>query len=145
VLYSRATVTYRGAGKSRRWRSAIAIVAALCLFAAVITGWASRGSALIEVALPQPAALSQGAHAHVSEHSASQLSHPDTPVHQKFNAWMTRERPPERQRVTPESVWSLVPTSLVAWGVPPGNTHSIAYPAALADRDLLTLICVARL
>jgi hypothetical protein len=144
VLYSRATVTHRAAGKTRRWRCAIAIVVALSLFT-VVTGWASRGSALIEVALAQPAALSQGAHAHVSERSASQLSHPDTPVHQKFNAWMTRERPPERTRVTPESVWSLVPTSLVAWGVPPGNTHSIAYPAALAERDLLTLICVARL
>lgn len=144
MLYSRATVTHRAAGKSRRWRCAIAIVVALSLFT-VVTGWASRGSALIEVALRQPAALSQGANAHVSEHSASQLSHPDTPVHQKFNAWMTRERPPERPRVTPESVWSLVPTSLVAWGVPPGNTHSIAYPAALAERDLLTLICVARI
>ena len=143
MLYSRATVTYRGAAASRRWRSAIAILVALSLFA-VITGWASRGSAVIEVALPQPAALSQGAHAHVGEHSARQLSHTDSPVHQNFYAWMTRERPPEWPRVTPESVWSPVPTSLVAWGVPPDNTHSTACPA-LADPDLLTLLCVARL
>jgi hypothetical protein len=144
VLYSRATVTYRGPGKSRRWRSAIAIVAALSLFA-LITGWASQSSALIEVAPPQPAALSQGAHAHVGEHSASRQSHTDSPVHQNFNAWITRERPPEWPRVTPESVWSPVPTSLVVRGVPPGNTHSTAGPAALADWDLLTLLCVARL
>jgi hypothetical protein len=58
---------------------------------------------------------------------------------------MTRERPPEWPRVTPESVWSLVPSSLVALDVPPGNTHSTARPVALADRDLLTLLCVARL
>jgi hypothetical protein len=144
VLYSRATVTYRGPGKSRRWRSAVAILAALSLFA-VITGWASRSSALIDVAPPQPAALSQGAHAHVGEHAESRQSRTDSPVHQNFTAWMTRERPPEWPRVTPESVWSPAPNSLAAWGVPPGNTHSTARPVALADRDLLTLLCVARL
>jgi hypothetical protein len=129
---------------SRRWRSAIVIVAALSLFA-VMTGWASRSSALIEVALPQPAALTQGTQAHAGAHSASQLSDTGAPVHQNFNAWMTRERPPEWPRVAPESVWSPGPNSLVAASVPPDATHTTAGPTARAHRDLLTLLCVARL
>jgi len=38
VLYSRATVTHRAAGKSRRWRCAIAIVVALSLFTVIPAG-----------------------------------------------------------------------------------------------------------
>jgi hypothetical protein len=125
---------------------AIAVVAALGVFAAVVTGWAARGSAVAGVALPQLAAQSQQAHAaQPAEHAPVSL-HRDAPVDEKVttNAWMTRERPPTWPRLTPDAVWSPLPPSLAASGVPPDNVASVPPTPALAGRDLLTHLCVTR-
>lgn len=76
---------YWGAGGARRWRLAIAVVATLGVFAAVVTGWAARGSAVPGVALPQLAAQSQETHAaQPAEHAATadlhNDAHPGTPA-----------------------------------------------------------------
>jgi hypothetical protein len=131
---------------------AVALVAALGVFTAVVTGWAARGSSVAGAALPQPATVSQGAHAGPAQSAerAAAAGHSlrsDSPTNQKFtkNAWMTRERPPTWPRLAPEAVWSPLPASLVASGVPPGNAHSGTPAPAEVDRDLLTHLCVARL
>jgi hypothetical protein len=144
-------VTYRGASQAR-WRIAIALAAALCVFTAVVTGWAARGSALAGVALPQLATASheaQAGPAPAGEHAteAGHSFHSDAPLGQKFtkNAWMTRERPPTRPQLAPDAVWSPLPASLAASGVPPGSADPGDPTPALVDRDLLTHLCVARL
>jgi hypothetical protein len=158
VLYRRATVKFRAAGKTRRWQLAIAIVTALSLFTAVTTGWAARGSMHAQVAAPLPAALSQGTHvgvnvghAQLSDRSqpTSFLAHGSSPMHEKPNktAWMTRDRPPTWTRLSPQSVWSPLPASFapceLALGFQPG-ADSGAPAAALADQDILGQLCVAR-
>jgi hypothetical protein len=159
ALYSRATVAFRGAGTTRRWQLAIAIFAALSVFAAVTTGWASRGSAVAAAAVPQPPALSQATHVGVNAghvqfadrpHPMSYFVRGFSPTHQKpaKNAWMTRDRPPSWNRLSSQSVWSPLPASFdargLASGFDPGGAHLGAPPAALADRDVLTQLCVAR-
>jgi len=142
-------VTFRDTGKTRRWQSAIAIVAALSLFAAVITGWASRGSTVAGLAVPQTAALSQGAHVGVNvgraqlgdrSQSTSNLGHDSSPTHQKptKNAWMTRDRPPSWTRLEPQSVRSPLPASFADLGIQLRDAHSSAPAAVAADRDILT-------
>jgi hypothetical protein len=159
VLYSRATVAFWGAGTTRRWQMAVAIFAALSLFTAVTAGWAGRGSVVAATAAPRPAASSQANHAganagHVQlgdrPHATSYLVYGSSPTHQKpaKNAWMTRDRPPSWNRLSSHSVWSPLPASFtprgLAPGFGPGGAHFGAPPAALADRDILTQLCVAR-
>lgn len=158
VLYGRATVNFWGTAKPRRWQSAIAIVAALSLFAAVTAGWALR-SGLAAAAVLQPAAWSQGnsdigvdvghlQFAHDSQ-PTNHLDHGSSPTRQKpfRNAWMTRDRPPTRTGSAPQSVWSPLPVSSTRWaplGFQLGEARSRAPAAALADQDILTRLCVAR-
>jgi hypothetical protein len=155
LLYGWATVTLWGAGKTRRWQLAIAAVAALSLFTAVTTGWASRGAMLAQVAAPLPAALSHGTHVGVNVGHArlgdrsqptSDLAHGSSPTHQKQtkNAWMTRDRPPTWTRMSPNSIWSPLPASFAASEFRLAGTHSAAPVADLADQDILTQLCVAR-
>jgi len=159
ALYSRATVAFRGAGTTRRWQLAIAIFAALSVFAAVTTGWASRGSAVAAAAVPQPPALSQATHVGVNAghvqfadrpHPMSYFVRGFSPTHQKpaKNAWMTRDRPPSWNRLSSQSVWSPLPASFAARGLAsgfdPGGAQFGAPPTALAGRNILTQHCVAR-
>jgi hypothetical protein len=137
----------------------IAIFAALSMFAAVTTGWASRGSAVAAAAVPQPPALSQATHAGVNAghvqladrpHPTSYLVHGSSPTHQKptKNAWMTRDRPPSWNRLSSQSAWSPLPASFAARGLAsgpdPGGAQFGASPAARAGRDILTQLCIAR-
>jgi len=150
-------VAVRGVGTTRRWRLAIAILAALSVSAAVTTGWASRGPAAAAAA--HPPALSQvthaGANAGQVQHGdragpTSYLVHGSSPTHQKptKNAWMTRDRPPSWNRLSSQTAWSPLPASFAAWalasGFDPGGAHFGATPTALADRDILTQLGVAR-
>jgi hypothetical protein len=153
-------VTFRGAGKARRWRSAIAVVAALGILAAVTTGWASRASSVAGTALTQPAALSQVAlhvganpdHVHIGaqsrpiSHVAHGFSSGSPQKHQKptKNAWMTRDRPPTWNRLSAQSVRSPLPASFATSGFQPGGARSGAPAAARADPDVLTQLCVSR-
>ena len=158
-MYSRATVTFRGAGKTRRWRSAIAIVAALSLFGAVTTGWAARGSVFATAALPQPAALSHGTptagvdfgYLQPDDHSQptslfARSATSGNSTHQKptKNTWMTRDRPSTWTPLWPQTVRSRLTASFAMSGCPPGTARVVAPPSAPADRDILTQLCVAR-
>lgn len=155
LLYRWDTVTLWSAGKTRRWQSAIAIVAALSLLTAVTTGWASRGTMLAQVASPLPAALSHANHADVNTghvqpgdrtQPASYLAHGSSPTHQKQtkNAWMTRDRPPTWTRVSPHSTWSLLPASFAVSEFQPPGAPCGAPVTDFAGQDILTQLCVAR-
>jgi hypothetical protein len=140
-------VKFRGAGKTRRWQSAIAVVAALSLFAAITTGWASRASALAGTAPPQPAASAQAApHVGAASHVAHGFSSSPSPRHQKpaKNASMTPNRRPTWNRMTAQSFKSPLPPSFAASGFAPGGAQPGAPPAIRADHDILTQLCVAR-
>ena len=150
-MYVRAIVTFRGAGKARRWRSAIAVVVALGLFAAVTMGWAARASSLAGTASPQPAGLSQvaphaGEHTRPMGHVAQGFSSGSPHRHQKptTNAWMTPDRPPTWNRLSAQSVSSPLPASFAASGFRPGLARSDAPAAVHADRDVLTQLCISR-
>src|SRR6202453_4350866 len=145
VAYSRSTLNLRSASKSRRWRLAIAAVAALSMFVAVTTGWALRSAHGI-AAPPEPAAWSH-ATLNVSFHvDPAELAASLKPTK---NAWMTHDRPPTWAHVAPQLAWSPWPVILppweTAWAPPPGSQSGSGAPAAvIAGRDILTQLCVAR-
>jgi hypothetical protein len=154
LLYRWDTVTLWGAGKTRRWLLAIATVAALSLFTAVTTGWASRGTMLAQGAASLPA-LSHGTHVGVNVGQAqlgdrsqptSYLAHGSSPTHQKQtkNAWMTRDRPPTWTRISPHSTWSALPASCAVSEFQPAGAPSGAPVTDFAGQDILTQLCVAR-
>lgn len=153
MLYSRATVDPRVAVKPRRWHSAIAIVVALSLFAAVLGCW-SLQSRLAAAAMSRPPASSQGTPGVGIDIGQVHFGHGSSPTNQKpfKSAGIKRDRPPAWARLTPQSVWaawpvpwSLRPTILAALGFQPGDAHSGAsVAAALGVEDILTQLCVAR-
>jgi hypothetical protein len=164
VAYSRSTLNLRSASKSRRWRLAIAAVAALSMFVAVTTGWALRSAHGI-AAPPEPAAWSHATlnvSLHVdraqfavssqpTSHGVLRSSQGSSPTHHKptKNAWMTHDRPPTWAHVAPQLAWSPWPVILppweTAWAPPPGSQSGSGAPAAvIAGRDILTQLCVAR-
>ncbi len=159
VLYSRGTVDLRGAGKTRRWQSAIAIVAALSLFVALIAGSALRPQ-FAAAALPEPAAWSQGAldadacayhvELHGRSHSTSRVingaSCGTAPTkHKPFHSmWMTKDRPATWTRLSSQWVWSPLPASFAVSDFQPGGTHNGSPADTPGNQDILTEICVAR-
>ncbi len=148
-----------GAGRTRRWQSAIASVAAFSLFVALVAGSALRPQ-FAAAALPEPAAWSQrspdvGAHAdqvrlRARIQTISLLAHGTTrdaaPTNKKpfHSMWMTKQRPTTWSRSSPQSVRSAVPVSFVAWEFQPGGAEPRAPAAVPPDRDVLTQFCVAR-
>jgi hypothetical protein len=129
-----------GVGRNRRWRSAIAIVAALSLFGALTTGWAARGSILVTAALTHPVAVS---HSAGSLDQAVGHAQPDAPTQKSIkHAWMTHDRPPTWSPLSPESVRLSLPASFTDSGI--RAAQSVAARAAPADRDTLTRLCIAR-
>ncbi|WP_040623861.1 hypothetical protein [Mycobacterium parascrofulaceum] len=126
---------------TRRWRSAIAIAAALGLFCAVTAGGASHGKAVagLERAAP-PLAV------HAGVNAAPNFSAGSAPTHHKSTKtpWMTQDRPPTWARSSPPSIGSPLPASFAAaiFRLPraPSRTPEMIPP----DGDLLTRLCVAR-
>ncbi len=116
----------------RRWRLAIAMVAALSLFTAVITGWASR-----EVP-PDPvhaAATATAAHSQPEAQGSSPMHALPTK-----HAWMARERPQMWTPLSPPSDWSAWPAS-----ADPSDGAARGAPAtAPDDPDILALFCINR-
>jgi hypothetical protein len=147
------TVDARGAVNPRRWRSAIAIVAALSLFAAALGCW-SLQSRLAAAAMLRPPASSQGTPGVGMDIGQVHFGHSSSPTSRKpfKSAGMKRDRPPTWARLTPQSVWaaspvlwSLRPTILAALGFQPGDAHfGASVAAALCVRDILTQLCVDR-
>lgn len=173
MLYSRATVNFRGAWRTRWWQLAIAILAALSVVIVITTAWAGRGSLLTLKPASRPvASLNQALvhaapavgsdRAHLRYESADRSDHGSlwrsAPTHQKpaKNSLLTRERPPRWERLTPQEVWSLLPASFTAGvlagllcGSPGGKVraggpHSGASPPVLAGQDILTQLCVVQ-
>jgi len=161
--YIRAIVNIWGAGNSRRWQLATAIVAALSLFIAVIAGSALRpkfGAA----AVPEPPAWSQGTldenahagssvgrvHLHAGSQFASHFCHASlsgsAPTDKKpfLSMWITRGRPLTWARLSPNSLLSPLPASFATMQFAPAGFHSAAPAAAPGDHDILTQFCVAR-
>ncbi|MFY2859337.1 hypothetical protein ACOJVU_05840 [Mycobacterium sp. THU-M104] len=134
--------------------------------AAVTTGWAARGTAVSTAIVPQRASTSQGTHRavdaqlHRDQRAQSVVDaqlHRDqrarsvvddgfssdrSPMHQKKNAWMTRDRPPTGTRTATQVVRSPLPA--VAPYCRPGYINARAPAAAAGHRDILTQLCVAR-
>jgi len=134
--------------KSRRWRSAIAIVAGLSLLA-IIGCWALR-SGFAAPTTAQPATLSHVTEAvgtnHFDRLPSQVVSSGSSHTHQVryTNAWITRDRPPTWARSTPQAFRSQWPISLAALRCRP-IAHSGAVVGAFANQDILTQVCVARL
>jgi hypothetical protein len=127
-------------GRTRRWRSAIAIVAALSLFGALTTGWAARGSTLVTAALTHPVAVS---HTAGSGDQAVGPAQPAAPTQKSIkHAWMTHDRPPTWSPLAPESVRWPLPASFTDSDFRPAQ--AVAPRAAPADRDTLTRLCISR-
>ncbi|OBH36198.1 hypothetical protein A5692_10510 [Mycobacterium sp. E342] len=149
-------MTVGGTRRVSRWPSAIAIVAALGLFGAVTAGWASCGTAVAGVGLPQAAAQHQqtvqaGANAAPARADrvnpvAPRFSSGSTPAHHKTtkNAWMTRDRPPTWERSSPPSIGSPLPDSFAAAAFRLPDAPFRDPGAVPPDRDLLTRLCIAR-
>jgi hypothetical protein len=154
VLYSRPTMDVGGARHSRRWQAAIAVVAAYALFVSLITGSALR-SQYSAAAPPEPAAWSQvtptaGSHtAPAKALTANHFQHASwgaSPTNKKpfHSMWMTHDRPDMWSRMQSVPARFALPISFVSMGFSMGQTRSSAPGAAGGDRDILTLLCVAR-
>jgi hypothetical protein len=138
--------------KPRRWQSAIAVVAALSLFTAVLGSWILQ-SRLAATALMQPAS-SQGTPGVGTDMGQVQLGHASAPTtHAAFKSpGIKRDRPPNWARLTPQSVWAALPVLwwlrpkiMAAWEFQPAGTHrGASMAAALGVRHILTRLCVAR-
>jgi hypothetical protein len=155
-------VNHQGAGETRRWQSAIAVVAALSVFVALVAGSALRQK-FAAAALPEPAAWSQttpdaGAHADLMalHGRSSVIGQPAVAGPRAFapanktntkpfhSTWMTKERPVTWNRLSAQSVLFAVPPSLHPLGFAPAGAQSRAPTAVRGDRDILTQLCVAR-
>jgi hypothetical protein len=152
-----------GAADTRRWQLATAIVAALSLFVALIAGSALQPKFAAAV-LPEPAAWSQetlddGSHAgsgvgrvhlHAGSQFASHFCHASlsgsAPTDKKpfSNMLMARGRPLTWARLSPNSVWSLLPASFAMVEFAPAGAHFGTPAAAPGDHDISNQFCVAR-
>ncbi|GAA4544002.1 hypothetical protein GCM10023161_30190 [Mycobacterium paraffinicum] len=114
----------------------------LGVFCAVTAGWASRGSAV--------SGLARADAAHVQVHNPSPAApgfsagSSPTPHKTTKTAWMTRDRPPTWARSSPPTIGSPLPTSFAAAVFRLPRAPSRSPGAVPSDRDLLTLLCVAR-
>ena len=147
------------AGKTRRWQSTIAVVAALSLFVAWIAGWSLRPQ-FAAAELPEPAAWTHGtqsvqAHAsHLQLRAAEQsISYRGsaflrgaTPTNKKpfHSTWMTCDRPTSWTPLSPQSGWLALPAPFAASEFQPRGAHWAEAVAARVNRDMLTQLCVTR-
>lgn len=159
VSYIRAIVDLRGADRTRRWAVAIAIVAALSLFVALIAGSSLRPQ-LAAAALPEPAAWAHEAqgvqgyagqlHRYAVAQPISRLDHglspASTPTDKKpfHSTWMTRDRPTSWTPLSPQSDWLALPGSFAASEFPLGDASCAPSEAAPINRNSLTQLCVVR-
>jgi hypothetical protein len=139
-------VNFLGAGKTRRWQSAIAIFAGLSLFAAVFGCWALQGG-LAAATQPQPPVSSQGFLDVGIDVGQTHSDHGSSPTNEKKpfkSPGIKRDRPPTRVRLARQLVWSPWPVALTTLGFQSDDAGSAVPAAAFANRDVLTQLCVAR-
>lgn len=144
---------------ARRWRLAIAIVAALSASVALVAGSSLRPQ-FAAAALPEPVAWTHATHdapVHAGQgqhtgavNSHSQLVHDFVtgalPTNNKtfLSMWMPRAVPTNWTAVSPHSdLWAL-PASFAASPYPRGGTARPAAAATPVNRDTSTLLCVVR-
>ncbi|ABL04526.1 conserved hypothetical membrane protein [Mycobacterium marinum M] len=139
----------RGPNKPTRWQSAIAVVAGLCLFAAVIGCWALRSG--VAAATPShPAATASAAglsRADIDKPSVRSTGHQrssSTGHSPCKSAGLKRDRPPTWSRSAPPQWWLSTPASLTTAGHPLRALRARAPLAAAAGRAYLNQLCVAR-
>ncbi|OBH03073.1 hypothetical protein A5696_09465 [Mycobacterium sp. E2699] len=139
-------------GANRRWRLAIATVAALSLFVALIAGSSLRPQ-FAAATLPEPAAWTHATHAVRAQTGPAELraaahdfSPGSTPTDKKpfHSMWMTRDRPATVIHLSPQTGWLALPASFGASKFPPDGVRWAAAAPAPDDRDVLTRLCVAR-
>lgn len=144
---------------TRRWRLAIAVVAALSVFVALVTGSSLRPQ-FAAAALPEPAAWTHVIDAgpvHAGQHrpgvAAQSHSKPEHdvltgawPMNNKMflSMWMPRAMPTNWPAVSPHSDWAVVPASLAPSASAPVRPDRAAYAAAPRTRDHSTLLCIVR-
>jgi len=58
--------------------------------------------------------------------------------------WMTRDRPPTWNRLSPQWVQSSLPVSFRPFDAWPGGSHSSAPAARPGDQEILTQLSVVR-
>jgi hypothetical protein len=151
-VYSRSTVNVPGADHTRRWLLAIAVVAALTLFVSLIAGSSLR-STFSAATLPEPAVWSQVTPNAPQPHSHSEsryhLQHASwgtSPTNTKpfHSMWMTHDRPDTWPRLQFPTLWSALPDSFAPIGFQSGRARTDAPAAESGDREILTLLCIAR-
>ncbi|WP_036472283.1 hypothetical protein [Mycobacterium triplex] len=145
----------RGAGHTRRWQPAIAVVAALGLFASLIAGSSLR-SQFSAATLPEPAAWSQAipnsGHAQTNSEAAAaiHLQHASSwdvsPAKRKpfHSMWMTHDRPDVWPRLASHSLLSVLPVSFAGTVFQSREVHTSAPAAECGDHEILALLCVSR-
>ncbi|MEM6109254.1 hypothetical protein AAHS21_23910 [Mycobacterium sp. 050272] len=145
----------RGASHTRRRQAAIAVIAALSLFASLIAGSALR-SQFSAATLPEPAAWSQSTpnSGHPQSDSAFTMavhlqqgsSWDASPVNKKpfHSMWMTRDRPDLWTRISAHSLLSVLPVSFAGSGFRFGGVPDGTPAPECHKQEILTLLCVAR-
>jgi len=143
-----------GAGMSRRWRLAIAVLAALSVFVALVAGSSLRPQ-FSATNLPEPAAwahVTHDARGHLGQRQniAVGQSHggPErglvsgaVPTNNKtfLSMWMPRAMPANWTAVSPHSDWSPLPSSFDT----PGRA-GLTIAIVPVSRDTATLLCIVR-
>lgn len=141
----------------RRWRLAIAIVASLSAFVALVAGSSLRPQ-FSAADLPEPAGWNHvihyaRAHPGQRENAAVGQSHSEpehglatgaAPAKSKtfLSMWMPRAVPTKWTTVSPHWDRLALPASFVAPG--PGGATPAHFPAGPVNRDTSTLLCIIR-
>jgi hypothetical protein len=140
--------------KKRGARPAIAVVAALGLFVALIGGFALRPQ-YAAAQLPEPSVWTHAGHgvqAHVSHvpqavtGQARETGHASAPATKKpfHSMWMTRDLPTTSTDVSPQVPRLALPVSFTASESLLGRTRWGESAAAPVNRDISTQLCVVR-
>ncbi|OCB37457.1 hypothetical protein A5676_17860 [Mycobacterium malmoense] len=153
-------VSRGAASEPQRWRPGVAIVAVLCLIAALVGSWAVRSQAAAPASPPSIAvshdAIGAGSavepsrvHADMADPASHLKRNAPTSTDQKSfkTAGIKRDRPPTWSRGAPPQWWLATPISLNTAGINapgPDPAHTPSPIRALAGHQLLSLICIAR-
>ncbi|ORV10143.1 hypothetical protein [Mycobacterium celatum] len=133
-------MTFSDRPRPRWWRSAIAVVVAICTLVAVV-GYGLVRFEFAESA-PPPSVVALLA---ADDAERAETDHGSSPVAQKaFDAIALHRALPPRLRSMPLWRWSSLSISLPAGWSRFGAAHPGAPPTSLAGQQLLTQFCIAR-
>lgn len=135
-------MTARDTGMPSRWRSTIAIVAALCLLSALAGSWAVRFAPAASAATPAVTVS-----ADLGPQPAAHTDHngPSSTNYKYFKtAGIKRDRPPNWSRSVPPEWWLPTPASLTTSAHQLGAPRSRAPATPRDGQELLHQLCVAR-